>query len=102
MRQVARLVESGKTFEHDGALWLKTNRLRRRQGPRGEEVGRRVHVFRARRRIPRDEVGARVHDGDQHPGIRSPQHGDARARGAAGDGESERRRATRTTCCTRW
>ena len=34
-------VASGKTYEHDGALWLQDHRLRRRQGPRDAEVRRR-------------------------------------------------------------
>ena len=36
------------------------HRLRRRQGPRDAQVRRRVHVLRARRRVSRDEVGARL------------------------------------------
>jgi arginyl-tRNA synthetase len=60
------------------------DRIRRRQGSRDEEVGWRVHVFRARHRVPRDEVGARIHHRHQHPGLRPPRHDDARARGTAG------------------
>ena len=41
--------------------------------------------------------------GDQRPGLRPPQHGDARARRAAGaSGIGHSRRAIPTTCCTRW
>ncbi len=32
-RAITRLTELGKTYEHEGALWLRTYRLRRRQGP---------------------------------------------------------------------
>ena len=37
------------------------HRLRRRQGPRGAQVRRQLHLFRARRRLPRDQVAARLH-----------------------------------------
>ena len=33
-----RLVDAGKTYEQDGALWLQVDRLRRRQGPRHAQV----------------------------------------------------------------
>ena len=99
---VERLTASGKTYEHEGALWLQDHRLRRRQGPRDAQVRRRLHVLRARRRVPRDEVGARIRDGHQRAGLRPPQHGHARARGAAGARHSASRRAIPTTCCTRW
>ena len=36
------------------------HRLRRRQGPRDAQVRRRLHVLRARRRLPRHQVGARL------------------------------------------
>ena len=39
------------------------DRLRRRQGPRDAQVRRRLHVLRARRRISRHEVGARLPEG---------------------------------------
>ena len=33
-------VDAGKTYEQDGALWLRSHRLRRRQGPRHAQVRR--------------------------------------------------------------
>ena len=99
---VERLLASGRTFEQDGALWLRDDRVRRRQGPRDAEIRRRVHVLRARRRLPRDEMGARLRARDQRAGLGPPQHRDARARRAAGDRARASRRATPTTCCTRW
>ena len=41
------------------------HRLRRRQGPRDAEVGRKLHLFRSRHRLPRHQVGARLHARDQ-------------------------------------
>ena len=64
---------------HDG--------LRRRQGPRDAQVRRRLHVFRARRRLSRHQVGARLHTRDQRAGRRPSQHDHARARRPAGDGD---------------
>ena len=43
-----------------------------------------LHVLRARRRVPRHEMGARVQARHQRAGRRSPQHGDARADRTAG------------------
>ena len=78
------------------------HRLRRRQGPRGAQVRRQLHLLRAGRRLPRHEVGARLPQGDQRAGHRSPQHGDARARRPAGARASASPRAIPTTCCTAW
>ena len=61
-RPSSALAASGKTYEHDGALWLQHHRIRRRQGSRDAQVRRRLHVLRARRRLPRHEVGARIRD----------------------------------------
>ena len=58
---VQRLVAAGKTYEEGGALWLRTHRLRRRQGPRDAQVRRQLHLLRARRRLPHRQVRARLH-----------------------------------------
>ncbi len=60
------------------------HRLRRRQGSRRAQVRRHLHLLRAGRRLPRHQVAARLSQGDRRAGNRSPQHGDPRARGAAG------------------
>ena len=78
------------------------HRLRRRQGPRGAQVRRQLHLLRARRRLPRHQVAARLPQGDQRAGHRPPQHHDARARRPAGARPRHSRRATPTTCCTAW
>ena len=78
------------------------HRVRRRQGSRDEEVGRRVHVFRARRRVPRDEVGARLHH--RRSTCRAPTT-TARSRACAPDCRrraSASRRAIPPTSSTRW
>ena len=84
---VDALVAAGHTYEKDGALWLRTtdfgddkDRVMRRSAEKGGDA----HVLPARRRVPRHEVGARLHARDQRAGRRPSQHGDARARRAAG------------------
>jgi arginyl-tRNA synthetase len=67
-KTVDALVKAGKTYEQDGAV-AAHDRRRRRQGPRDAQVGRHVHLLRAGRGLPHDEVGARLHEGDQHPGL---------------------------------
>ena len=84
---VARLVASGKTYEQEGALWLRTTDY----GDDKDRVMRKsdgaLHVLRARRRLSRHQVGARLHAGDQRAGRRPSQHGHARARRPAGAGD---------------
>jgi arginyl-tRNA synthetase len=78
--------------------------LRRRQGPRDAPErgqGRRLHVLRPRRRLPRDQVGARVPrainvQGSDHHGTTARVRAGLQALGAGIP------RATRSTCCTRW
>ena len=60
---IDRLVAAGHTYEKDGALWLKTtdfgddkDRVMRRSAEKGGEPT----YFRARRRVPRHQVGARL------------------------------------------
>jgi arginyl-tRNA synthetase len=81
---VARLVASGPHLRERRRAVAAHDRLRRRQGPRDAQVRRRLHVLRARRRVPRHQVGARLPARRQRAGLRPPQHGHARARGAAG------------------
>ena len=81
---VRRLVAAGKTYEEDGALWLRTTDY----GDDKDRVMRKsdgtLHLLRARRRLPPRQVRARLHQGDQHPGHRPPRHDRARARRPAG------------------
>ncbi len=81
---VKRLVEAGKTYEQDGALWLKSTDY----GDDKDRVMRKgdgtLHLLRARCGVPHRQVGARLHQGDQHPGHRPPRHHRARARRPAG------------------
>ena len=44
---------AGTSTTSEGALWLRTTDLRRRQGPRAGALDRRVHLLRRRRRLPR-------------------------------------------------
>ena len=85
-RRSQRLVAAGKTYETDGALWLRTTDY----GDDKDRVMRKsdgtLHLLRARRRVPRATSGARLHQGDQHPGHRPPRHRRARARRPAGGG----------------
>ena len=60
------------------------HRLRRRQGPGDEEVRRHLHLLRAGRRLPRQQMAARLRPGDQRPGQRPPRHHRPRARRPAG------------------
>ena len=62
------------------------HRLRRRQGPGHGQEQRPSHLLPARRRLPRDQVGARLPPGHQRPGRRPPRHRGAGARRAAGPG----------------
>ena len=62
------------------------HRLRRRQGPRDAQVRRQLHLLRPRRRLSHHEVGARLRDGGQHPGLRPSRDHRARSRRAAGAG----------------
>jgi arginyl-tRNA synthetase (EC 6.1.1.19) len=79
---VNKLVANGKTYEQDGALWLKSTDY-------GDDKDR---VMRKRRHytyfvptwLPHHQVGARLLQGRQHPGHRPPRHHRARARWPAG------------------
>ena len=59
-KTVRELVAHGHTYEKDGALWLQDHGLRRRQGSRHAQVRRQLHVFPAGRRLPPDQVAARL------------------------------------------
>ena len=99
---VKALVASGKTYEKDGALWLRTTDY----GDDKDRVIRKsdgtLHLLRARRRLPPHQVAARLRQGDQRAGHRPHGHDGARARRPAGARTSACRRAIRTTCCTAW
>ena len=57
-RTVAQLVAAGKTYEHDGALWLRTTDY----GDDKDRVMRKsdgtLHLLRAGRRLPRRASGS--------------------------------------------
>ena len=96
-------VAAGHTFEQDGALWLRTTDF----GDDKDRVMREVrtaalHLLRAGRGVPRDQVGARIPPRHQRAGGGPPQHRDARARRPAGARHGHSRRAIPSTCCTRW
>ena len=99
---VKRLLASGKTYEHEGALWLRTTDY----GDDKDRVMRKsdgaytYFVPDVAYHVTKWERGFR--EGDQHPGLRPPQHDHARARRPAGARHGHPRRATPTTCSTRW
>jgi arginyl-tRNA synthetase len=76
----AALVAAGKTYEKDGALWLRTTDY----GDDKDRVMRKsdgsLHLLRARRGLPHRQVGARLRQGHQRAGHRPPRHHRARAR----------------------
>ena len=43
---------SARPTRSEGALWLRTTELRRRQGPRARALDRRAHLLRLRHRLP--------------------------------------------------
>ena len=99
---VQTLQDAGKTYEQDGALWLKSTDY----GDDKDRVMRKgdgtLHLLRARRGLPHHQVGARLQQGHQHPGHRPPRHHRPGARRPAGGRRGHSRRATPTTCCTPW
>ena len=74
----------GLTFEADGALWLRTTAVRRRQGPRAAEGRRQLHLPRPRHRLPHRQARPRLRSGDRRVGGRSPRLHPPHARGARG------------------
>ena len=110
---VKRLVEGGDTYEKDGALWLRSHRLWRRQGPRDAQVGagrsRRRHPSKARSTPTSCPTSRTTSTSSSAASTRSstcraatttaPSPACApvcRLRGWAS------RKASPTTCCTRW
>ena len=59
-RARATLAEQGRSYESEGALWLRTTELRRRQGPRARALVRRADVLRRRRRLPLGQARPRL------------------------------------------
>ena len=98
----ARLVASGTTYEHDGALWLRTTDYGddKDRVMRKSDGGYTYFVPDVAYHVTKWERG--FAQGDQRAGLRPPQHGHARARRPAGARAWASRRAIRTTCCTRW
>ena len=56
-----------------GALWLRTHRVRRRQGPRAGALQRRAHLLRLRHRLPPGQARARLRAPDRRLGRRPPR-----------------------------
>ena len=93
---------AGKTYEQDGALWLKSTDY----GDDKDRVMRKCDgsytyfVPDVAYHITKWERG--FHQGGEHPGHRPPRHHRARARRPAGGRRRHPARATPTTCCTPW
>ena len=101
-KTVAALVAAGKTYEQDGALWLRTTD----DGDDKDRVMRKTDgtytyfVPDVAYHVAKWERGFTKVINMQ--GSRPPRHDRARARRPAGGSASAFRRATPTTCCTRW
>ena len=65
--------EQGHAYESEGALWLRTTDVRRRQGPRARALERRADLLRRRRRLPRGQARARLRPPDQRARRRPPR-----------------------------
>ena len=83
-RRSRALVASGKTYEQDGALWLRTTDFGddKDRVMRKSDGGYTYFVPDVAYHVTKWERG--FAQGDQRAGRRSPQHGDARARRPAG------------------
>ncbi len=81
---VTLLKAGGRTYESEGALWLKTTDFGDDKDRVMRKSRRDLHVLRAGRRVPPRQVPPRLHACCQRAGRRPPQHGHSRARGAAG------------------
>jgi arginyl-tRNA synthetase len=99
---VRRLVASGHTYEHEGALWLRTTAW----GDDKDRVMRKsdgtytYFVPDVAYHVSKFERGyAKV---DQRAGHRPPRHGRARARRAAGGGRGHPARLPGLRAATRW
>ncbi len=99
---VDALADGGQDLRAGRRALAALDRLRRRQGPRDAQVRGRLHLLRARRRLPPRQVAARLRQGDQRAGLGPPRHDRAGARRPAGARAWGFRRAFPTTCCTRW
>ena len=97
-----RSMASGRTYEQDGALWLRTTDYGddKDRVMRKSDGGYTYFVPDVAYHVTKWERGFATRD--QRAGLRPPQHRDARARRAAGDRTGHSRRAIPTTCCTRW
>ena len=78
----------GTSYRSEGALWLRTTTLRRRQGPRGRALERRADLPRRRHRLPAQQARARLR-APADAGRRRPPR--LRARAEGGDGRARRR-----------
>ena len=61
---------AGHVYSSEGATWLRTTELRRRQGPRAAPLLRRAHLLRVRHRLPPGQARARLRPADQRAGRR--------------------------------
>ena len=72
-RVIALLEEKGHVYRSEGAVWLRTTRVRRGQGPRARALERRDDLLRQRRRLPRGQARARLRPHDQPARLRPPR-----------------------------
>ena len=87
-KAVQMLQAAGKTYELDGALWLKStdygddkDRVMRKSAPAGgRERSATIHLFRPRRGLPHHQMAARFYQSRQHSRHRPPRHHRPRAR----------------------
>ena len=94
---------AGKTYERDGALWLRSHRVRRRQGPRHAQVATaRYTYFVPDVAYHIDKWRARLHQGRSTSRAATTTARSRACAPACRPPASACRRATPTTCCTRW
>ncbi|GAB1406396.1 hypothetical protein MASR1M8_03150 [Thermomonas brevis] len=96
------LVAKGHTYEDGGALWLRSTDF----GDDKDRVMRKsdgsLHLLRAGRGLPPEQVAARLPARDHRAGRRPPRLAGAGEGRPAGAGLRHPGRLSRTTCCTRW
>ena len=88
---IEELRARGHVYESEGAVWLRTTRVRRRQGPGADPLRRRAHLLRRRHRLPPRQARARGGAPDR-PARRRPP----RLRAADAGGDRGARAPTRT------
>ena len=61
------------SYRSEGALWLRTTDVRRRQGPRARALERRAHLLRLGHRLPPGQARARLRPAHRRLGRRPPR-----------------------------